>query len=272
MWGRYTHPKASPLITAGKTKCCDIRLCNPLSSEKCIQSRSNLSLLLEQHRDMKLLPSLDEWRWWFFLFLMFFLSTGHSCITTFIFLSHPHRNCRGGEKKKTSVISLHHTALSFLSYARLQNPTCAASIPPRRWLTCASSNKSPNKRCICQLGDTGYSFLKLLLLLSPFFLTDISKPQLLLSACFSSARKTRINRGRRYQERRKNEIYSPHLDLQESSNLRVSMKYLKLLFYLQCVAPDEQSRPLWRNASLFDWPCWSAVVRWPVLLWPFKAS
>lgn len=60
--------KPLPLITAGKTKCCDIRLCNPLSSEKCIQSRSNLSLLLEQYRDMKLLHSLDEWRWWFFFF------------------------------------------------------------------------------------------------------------------------------------------------------------------------------------------------------------
>lgn len=31
-------------------------------------------------------------------------------------------------------------------------------------------------------------------------------------------------------------LHSP--DLQESSNLRISMKYLKLLFYLQCVGQD----------------------------------
>lgn len=30
------------IITAGENKCCDIRLFNPLSSEKCILSRSNL--------------------------------------------------------------------------------------------------------------------------------------------------------------------------------------------------------------------------------------
>lgn len=76
-WGRYNQPKASPLITAGETKCCDIRLCNPLSSEKCIQSRSNLSLSLEQYRDMKLLLSLDEWQWWFFCLFVLLVFVEH---------------------------------------------------------------------------------------------------------------------------------------------------------------------------------------------------
>lgn len=49
----HPPPPHPCIITAGENKCCDIRLFNPLSSEKCILSRSNLpsycpSLFLEQ--------------------------------------------------------------------------------------------------------------------------------------------------------------------------------------------------------------------------------
>lgn len=145
-WGRYTQPKASPLITEGETKCCDIRLCNPLSSEKCIQSRSNRVLITGAVPRHEITSQFG----WLTLMIYFFPGI---CWALIIVASSPSFLCHiyTGWGDLCNLPASNSSLC--LSRATLQNPTCAESVPPGRWLTCVYSNKSPNKRCICLLGD-----------------------------------------------------------------------------------------------------------------------